>query len=281
MRLIHAVVGALAISLGCGDSGTDSELSESCSGDWDCPSNQSCIEGRCATGDTGQYRVYGTVRSWDTGTPLSNVAISLGGHSDSTDSSGSYSVPSLSEREYEITFSQSGYLTRSLEISVFGADKQFDVFLLPREDYSSGNISVAAASVSAYGAYPFSDLDEPFLVNISFDFEDGNLCPRPIRDGSRNIMYLRMRFTAAGATLSTPPATTLDAEFCELPGTATLSTVKFVGDGARDHAILVEGSASFANNDCGCRVCQEGSCGDSTITASFTVYSVKGEPTNY
>ncbi len=133
--VIFFVVGT--VTSGCDtndDDGGDNsgghwQSAQSCTSDLDCPPNQSCIEGRCASGDTAQFKVYGTVVDWISGQPLGGAAVALAGNTDQTDSFGSYSLPTVSEGSYVLTVSKSGYFTVSTEISVFGSDKNYQVAL--------------------------------------------------------------------------------------------------------------------------------------------------------
>jgi hypothetical protein len=135
-RAMLMVLTFVVLGVGCdggqsdeGNSNSQWQPSQNCTTDWDCPADQSCIEGRCAAGDTGQFKVYGNVSDWISGQPLGGATVSLAGNTDQTDSVGAFSVPTLSEGNYVLTVAKSGYFTVSTGISVFGSDKQYQIAL--------------------------------------------------------------------------------------------------------------------------------------------------------
>jgi len=78
------------------------------------------------------------VLDWETQEPLSGVEVALSsgtGTKDTTDSTGQYHIPAIDEGEYELSFSKSGYIKRTVTISVFGADKQFNTEIVRKDEF--------------------------------------------------------------------------------------------------------------------------------------------------
>jgi hypothetical protein len=82
--------------------------------------------------------VTGTVVDTATGTPLSGVAVSYSGGATSTDSSGHYSFPTVSEGSYAFTASLSGYSPQTQTISVGPAATVSLNFSIVRRLFSDG-----------------------------------------------------------------------------------------------------------------------------------------------
>ena len=107
----------------------------SCNNDSDCPHDQSCIQGVCKSGDVAQYTLFGVVKDWTQDVPLPGVTLSAGGIEDTTGSNGSYQLPQLSEGSHKLTVSRSGYIERSINVALLGADKEFNIDMVPDKRY--------------------------------------------------------------------------------------------------------------------------------------------------
>jgi len=114
----------------CDNGGCVSAGQTDCEFDQDCGADESCIQGSCREKVVAQFSISGTVIDWATGKPLSGARVRLNAGNattDTTDASGNYKIPVVDEGTYTIAASKQEYVDYSAEISIYGADKQFDI----------------------------------------------------------------------------------------------------------------------------------------------------------
>ena len=132
-------------------------VSDPCNSDSDCAANEACIQGVCKSVDVGQFSVGGVVSDWLTSQPISGVTVSVEGFSsltDSTDSSGNFLIPTLSEGSYTLEFSATNYHKKEVEVLLFGANKTYNTEMVSTSKTVSGT-----ASFPSQGSYQFLDVD--------------------------------------------------------------------------------------------------------------------------
>lgn len=149
---------AVLIAGGC-SSGTENDQmnGKPCSSDYQCASDEACIEGSCKSVDVGQYVLSGVVTDWSSGIPLKDVEVSISkNHSDTTDSTGHYALSQLSNRTYSVTWSKSGYHPNTKKIQMLGADKQFNVELALDTERRSLSVEFFGETSHIFDAESFS-----------------------------------------------------------------------------------------------------------------------------